>query len=144
MRRAYGLTVDNVWAVHGYGGAIRSGQSDCGVLVGGMAALGLMAGEQARARGMTASQAAQWATALVKEYYELFIAEFKTINCRALTGIDFSVDEQVQRYYRERARQEACLRRADEAVALLCELGEREPPPAEAGREGGGKPQGAG
>jgi hypothetical protein len=129
MRRVYGLRIANVWALHGYGGAIRSGQSDCGVLVGGMVALGLKAGQEGEALGLTPPQATEWAGSLVKEYYDRFIAAFGTIKCRALTGVHFSVDEDVQRYYRDRALQEACLRRADEAIAILCELGEREGPP---------------
>ena len=104
------------WATAGYAGAIASGKATCGLLVGATIFLGLLHGEGTGEPPTAQSEARSRAIAAVNDLYREFIAEFGDTDCRTLTGCDWSVAEDVKRYYKDEVYNVACFRQWEVAL----------------------------
>jgi len=96
------------WTTAGYMGAISSGASTCGLLIGTGAAIGLRRGRGIEGIPEEHQEARLAAIKEVNELYQGFIREFGAADCRTLSGCDFSRPEDVQKYVQQRVWKETC------------------------------------
>lgn len=96
------------WATSGYLGAIISGQTTCGLLIGSVVAIGLKAGQEKECLPLEDLNARDRAVVEVAELYEDFQKEFGSTECRVLTGCDFSKTEDQKRYYEKEVYKSTC------------------------------------
>jgi hypothetical protein len=84
---------DCSWATAGYLGAILSGQTTCGVLIGSSIAIGIRCGQEKK--GIPEEHEVERATAIteVNNLYKEFLKEFGSTDCRTLNQLDFSNSE---------------------------------------------------
>ena len=79
------------WATAGYGGAILSGQTTCGLLIGSGIAIGLRCGQGKKEIPEEHESERGKAILLVNDLYNDFLKEFGSTECRTLNeGTDFS------------------------------------------------------
>jgi len=81
-------------------GAIATGQTTCGLLIGGSVAIGLRCGMGKR--GVPEEHAAERERAIagVARLYRAFLGEFGSTDCRVLSGCDYSNPEDIERRMR--------------------------------------------
>ena len=109
LQELWGIPIDgNSWATGGYMGAIASGRSSCGLLVGSGAAIGLRCGRGVKGRPEENEERRNRAVNGVAELYREFIKEFGSTDCKALSGCDFSMPDDVARYIESRVWKEKC------------------------------------
>ncbi len=99
---------DYSWATAGYLGAIESGQTTCGLLIGSSIAIGLKSGQGKNCIPMEDKKERIIAVKAVNELYRDFLKEFQTSECRTLTGCDFSKTEDATRYIEEEVYKDKC------------------------------------
>lgn len=99
---------DYSWATSGYLGAIISGQTTCGLLIGSSVAIGLKVGQTKECLPLEDSKARDRAVEEVAKLYEDFQREFGSTECRALIGCDFSKVEDQKRYYETEVYKAKC------------------------------------
>jgi len=90
------------WATAGYGGAIVSGQTTCGLLIGSSIAIGFRYGQGKDGVPYEFNDERIKATKAVRMLYEDFLKEFGSTHCQTIIGIDFSKPEDMKRFLRER------------------------------------------
>jgi hypothetical protein len=90
------------WAVAGYDGAIRSGKTICGTLLGGTVYLGYLQGQDAEGAPEIGGERRTRAIQAVGDLYAGFIERFGDTDCQTLTGCHHGKPEDVERYNRER------------------------------------------
>jgi len=95
------------WATGGYMGAIESGQTTCGLLIGSSVALGLACGKGKTGSPEKNMTERQKAIGLVNELYKEFIEKFQATQCKLLLELDFSA-EGFTRYIEEKIYEERC------------------------------------
>lgn len=99
----------------GFGGGMGRSQGTCGAVSGAIMVLGIMEGEKASDNNELKSGSYK----SVKELSERFIAEFKTSNCRELTGCDFNTDEGNEKFKNEEVMQKICAPCVKRAVEIV-------------------------
>ena len=90
------------WATAGYGGAIGSGQTTCGHLIGSSIAIGFRYGQGKDGVPEKFKEERNKASGAVGMLYEDFLKEFGSTHCQTLSGIDFSKPEDRKRFFRDR------------------------------------------
>jgi len=79
------------WATAGYGGAIASGQTTCGLLIGSSIVIGLRCGQGKKGIPEEHESEREKAILLINDLYNDFLKEFGSTECKALNqGVDFS------------------------------------------------------
>jgi hypothetical protein len=105
------------WATAGYLGAIETGKTICGFLVGSSIYLGYLSGEHSTdAPGAKDNQRKQ-AIASVRSLFKGFIEKFGSSDCQTLTGCDLSKKEDFKRYYKEEIYKDTCLHQFEYVLA---------------------------
>ncbi len=102
----------------GFGGGMGRTQGTCGAVSGAIMVLGIMEGEKASDNNELKSGSYK----SVKELTERFTAEFKTSNCRELTGCDFNSDEGNEKFKNEEVMQKVCAPCVERAVEIVEQL----------------------
>ena len=98
------------WATAGYMGAIGSGQTTCGLLIGSMVAISLRHGQGKDCIPMADQTARGNAVKEVNALYRDFLKQFGASDCQVLTSVDFSKREDSVRYMEEKIYQTTCFK----------------------------------
>ncbi len=96
------------WATGGYLGAILSGKTTCGLLIGSTIAIGLRCGEGKDAVPEEHQVERGKAINGVRELYADFLKEFGSTDCQSLSHFDFSNPEEISRYVQDKAWKNTC------------------------------------
>ncbi|MFC1511857.1 C-GCAxxG-C-C family protein [Candidatus Latescibacterota bacterium] len=96
------------WATGGYGGAIMSGETTCGLLIGSSIAIGLRYGQGKEGVPEKFKDDRTQAISAVRMLYDDFLKEFGSTHCQTLIGIDFSKPEDRKRFASEEIGQKKC------------------------------------
>ncbi len=100
----------------GFGGGMGNTQSVCGAVAGAVMAIGLV-----MKRGDTTEEWFRMAE-VVKEFRRRFEAEMETINCRELTGLDFSKAGSLEDFMESDVPQTVCFPAVGLAYRLVVDL----------------------
>ena len=89
-------------------GAIATGQTTCGLLIGSSAAIGLRCG--AGKKGVPEEHPSDRERAIVgvARLYRDFLKEFGSTNCRALSGCDYADPEDIERHRSSEGWKKTC------------------------------------
>ena len=96
------------WATAGYLGAIMSGETTCGLLIGSSIAIGLKCGLGNDSIPEDHPEARGTAIETVSELYKDFKEKFGSTSCKTLTGVDFSDGDQLAEYVMEKKWKSTC------------------------------------
>ncbi len=96
------------WASAGYMGAISSGQTTCGLLIGSSIAIGLRCGQSKEGIPEEHEQERNKAIHAVGELYSDFLKEFGSTDCKTLSHCDFSNPEELNRYIQNKGWKNTC------------------------------------
>ena len=96
------------WATAGYLGAIMSGETTCGLLIGSSIAISLRCGHGKERIPEEHENERNTAIQAVRELYNDFLKEFGSTKCKTLTSINFSKGEEVGRYISTKAWKQTC------------------------------------
>ena len=91
-------------AAAGFGGGIGGEQDVCGAISGAVIAIGYREGR----RGGNQMEIARAARPFVRDVYEGFRERFGAVDCRALTGYDFSDPVQNEKAHADSERAAKC------------------------------------
>ncbi|MBU2550326.1 MAG: C-GCAxxG-C-C family protein [Proteobacteria bacterium] len=109
LQELWGLPVEEAsWATGGYSGAISSGRTTCGLLIGSGAAIGLRCGREATGRPEDEEDRRTAAVKGVGRLYRAFLQEFGDTDCRTLTDCDFSSADEVGQYMANKTWEKKC------------------------------------
>ncbi|MHB1134733.1 MAG: C-GCAxxG-C-C family protein [Chloroflexota bacterium] len=103
------------------GGGIGHAGDVCGAVTGGAIAIGLLVGDHVA----DVQQAKNKAKELALPYYRDFQAQFGTVDCCPLIGIDISTDEGFQTYKASDRKEKVCSGAVNYAVRRLLPLAEQ-------------------
>ena len=104
------------WATAGYMGAITSGRTICGILFGASIYLGFLYGKNATAAPKIKDPARLQAIKSVNALFDGFITRFGETDCKALTGCDWSKQDDIKRYFKEEIYKNTCFRQFEFVV----------------------------
>jgi len=96
------------WAAAGYMGAIASGQTTCGLLIGSGVAIGLRCGQGKKGIPEKNETERNRAIGAVGHLYQEFLKEFGSSDCRTLIQCDFSDPNDRGRYIQDKVWKETC------------------------------------
>ena len=96
------------WATAGYMGAISSGLTICGLLIGTSVAIGLKCGQGRQGIPEENELDRNRAIRAVNRLYKDFIKEFGHTDCKTISGCDFSNPEDVKRYVQDKVYKGIC------------------------------------
>ena len=96
------------WATAGYSGAIGSGQTTCGLLIGSSVAIGYRYGKGKDGIPGEFKDERNKAIQAVGMLYKDFLKEFGSTHCQTLTGIDFSKPEDTKRFKNDKIGRKKC------------------------------------
>ena len=89
-------------------GAISSGQTTCGLLIGSSMAIGLLCGQGKEGIPEEHESERNKAIYAVGKLYKDFIKEFGSTDCRTLINCDFSNQEDLNRYIQNKVWKNTC------------------------------------
>jgi len=96
------------WATAGYLGAIGSGHTTCGLLIGSSVALGLRVGQEAQGRPEQNETSREQSIQAVNELYTEFLVQFGSTDCKTLNKVDFSKGEEITDWMAQRGWKQTC------------------------------------
>ena len=96
------------WASGGYMGAILSGQTTCGLLIGSSIAIGLRCGQGKEGIPEEHEGERNKTIHAVGELYSNFLKEFGSTDCKTLSHCDFSNQEDLDRYIQNKGWKNTC------------------------------------
>jgi hypothetical protein len=96
------------WATAGYLGAITSGETTCGLLIGSSIAIGIKCGLGKDSVPEDYPEERGTAIGLVSELYQGFREKFGSTTCKILTTVDFSDGDQLGEYIVEKKWKTTC------------------------------------
>ena len=99
----------NSWATAGYMGAISSGQTTCGLLIGSSIAIGLRCGQGKK--GIPEEHESERGKAIlaIEELYGDFLKRFGSTECKALNqGTNFSNQEEMIQWAVDKRYKQTC------------------------------------
>ena len=96
------------WATAGYMGAILSGQTTCGLLIGSSIAINLRCGQGKK--GIPEEHESRRAKAItaVNDLYNDFLKEFGSTECKALNHMDFRKPEELAQWAVTKGWKQTC------------------------------------
>jgi hypothetical protein len=99
----------NSWATAGYMGAITSGQTTCGLLIGSSIAIGLRCGQGKKEIPEEHESERGKAILAVEELYNDFLKKFGSTECKALNqGANFSNQEEMIQWAIDKRYKQTC------------------------------------
>lgn len=105
----WGLQVDtNSWATAGYLGAIGSGNTTCGLLIGSTIAIGLRCGQEAEGIPEQNENMRESAIQAVNELYNEFLTEFGSADCKTINEVDFRKGEEITEWMIQKGWKKTC------------------------------------
>lgn len=110
------------WVTSGYLGAINSGETTCGLLIGSSVAIGLKVGFAKEQLPLENPKERNKAIVAVNDLYVDFLEQFKSTQCRQLTRCDFSQQAEIERYVKEEVYKEKCFKYFDFVMDRFIEL----------------------
>ncbi len=123
LQEIWGMpSIDQAWAASGYLGAINSGQTTCGLLIGCGMAIGLRIGEDCTCLPLQNKKARKKAVAAVHLLYEDFLHEFRFTQCQEMVACDFSQDGEIKRYEEEKIYEGVCFNQFNFIMDRFIEL----------------------
>ena len=102
--------IDYSWAAAGYQGAISSGDTTCGLLIGTAIAIGLRQGMGKECIPFEDKDERDNAIAEVGAFYRDFLAEFGNTQCRNLISLNMSVPEERKQYIEGQVYKDTCFK----------------------------------
>ncbi|MFW9907157.1 MAG: C-GCAxxG-C-C family (seleno)protein [Candidatus Thorarchaeota archaeon] len=96
------------WATAGYLGAILSGETTCGLLIGSSVAIGLRCGQGMSSIPEDNPEKRGAAIEAVTELYTDFKDKFSSTTCKTLSKVDFSDGDQLGEYIVEKKWKSTC------------------------------------
>ena len=97
------------WATAGYGGAILSGQTTCGLLIGSSIAISLRCGQGKKGIPEEHESEREKAILLINDLYNDFLKEFGSTECKTLNeGTDFSNAEKYSEWLISKRYKQTC------------------------------------
>ena len=112
------------WATAGYLGAIMSGETTCGILIGSSIAIGLRIGQGKDSIPEDHPEDRGTAIEMVTELYTDFMEKFGSSSCKTLSNVDFSDGEQVGKYIMEKKWKSTCDLFLDYTIRKLASMTE--------------------
>jgi C_GCAxxG_C_C family probable redox protein len=100
----------------GFAGGIGNTGAVCGAVVGGVMAIGLKLGRADTMEGMLKN------LGVVREFRERFEAEMGDIGCRELTGLDLTVQEDMEQLMSSDIPKKVCFPAVGAAYRLAVEM----------------------
>ncbi|MFX1515058.1 MAG: C-GCAxxG-C-C family (seleno)protein [Promethearchaeota archaeon] len=99
---------EHSWATGGYLGAIMSGKTTCGLLIGSSVALGLRCGLGKKGIPEDYEDERNKSIQAVGELYNGFLEEFSSTECKVLSRTDFSKGEELGQYIATKGWKQTC------------------------------------
>ncbi|MFX0065125.1 MAG: C-GCAxxG-C-C family (seleno)protein [Candidatus Hermodarchaeota archaeon] len=96
------------WATAGYLGAITSGKTTCGLLIGSSVAIGLRCGQGKEGIPEEHENEREKAIMAVNEVYHDFLKKFENTDCKSLVHYDLSKGEEVANYIANKGWKGTC------------------------------------
>ncbi|MHA2202438.1 MAG: C-GCAxxG-C-C family (seleno)protein [Candidatus Hodarchaeales archaeon] len=96
------------WATGGYLGAILSGETTCGLLIGSSIALGFRSGQATNEIPEKCEDERNDAIQAVGELYNGFFEKFGSTKCKELSQVDFSNGEAIGEYIATKGWKKTC------------------------------------
>lgn len=96
------------WATGGYLGAIISGKTTCGLLIGSSVALGFLYGQGKDGIPEEYDDERNKVVQAVGELYNGFLEEFGSTECKVLSRTDFSKGEEIAQYLATKGWKQTC------------------------------------
>ena len=96
------------WATGGYMGAIQSGKTTCGLLIGSGCAISLRIGSETGLIPEESDKKRKKAIRAVRKLYRDFVKEFGSSDCKTLCGCDFSKVKDTVQYVATEAWKSTC------------------------------------
>jgi len=97
------------WATAGYMGAIRSGQTTCGLLIGSSIAISLRCGQGKKEIPEEHGSERGKAILAVEELYSDFLKRFDSTECKTLNqGANFSNEEEMYQWASDKRYKQTC------------------------------------
>lgn len=96
------------WATAGYLGAIMSGETTCGLLIGSSIAIGIKYGLGKDSIPEDYPMERGTAIELVSDLYREFKEKFGSTSCKTLCSTDFSDEDQLREYIMEKKWKTTC------------------------------------
>jgi C_GCAxxG_C_C family probable redox protein len=123
LQAAFGLEDDNLWqAATGFGGGFGRKQLICGAISGGVIAAGaIIAAKRGSGRDDRAALRDE-SYALVRELHSRFEARFGSVDCRTLTGFDFSEPDGYKRFTESGQKERVCHEAVRFVIQTVAEL----------------------
>lgn len=112
------------WATAGYLGAIMSGETTCGLLIGSSVAIGLKCGQGKDSIPEDCPSERGTAIEIVSELYNDFKEKFGSTSCKTLSTVDFSDGDQLGEYIAEKKWKSTCDLFLDFTLRKLHKIGE--------------------
>ncbi len=103
--------IDNpelTWAMAGYLGAVLSGDTTCGLLIGSTTAIGFKCGHGQQSSPDNNTTLRGNAIEAVGELFGSFKEEFGSTQCKTISKVDFSDGEQLGSYLMEKKWEDTC------------------------------------
>jgi len=98
------------WAAAGYAGAISSGKTTCGLLIGSSIAISLKHGKGLSCIPLEEETKRNAAITETADLYRDFIENFESSNCATLIDCDFAEPGEYDRYHKEQVYTNTCFR----------------------------------
>lgn len=99
----------------GFGGGMGKQQETCGAVTGAIMVLGMLKGDRVNNN----EELKNAAYASVKGLMRSFIADYKTTNCRELTGCDLNTPEGAAKFKEEKIMETVCAGCVEKAVQIV-------------------------
>ena len=127
LQALWGLPIRGYsWATAGYMGAISSGHTTCGLLIGSSIALGLWYGQGKEGIPEEHEQERDAAIHAVHELYRAFFKEFGSTACATLCNCDWSNMDELNRFIQNKGWKNTCDIFLKFVVDKCSALGEKE------------------
>ncbi len=107
------------WAMAGYEGAIVSGNTTCGFLIGAVAFIGFYHGRDVGEVPAIDSEKRRLAIRSTRKLFLGFVDRFGQTDCRILTGCDWRKKEDAKRYYHEKIYLSVCMPQMEYVLRYL-------------------------
>ena len=96
------------WATAGCLGAIGSGYTTCGLLIGSSIAIGLRCGQKVHGIPEQNEKAREKTIQAVNELFNDFLTEFGCTDCRTLNNVDFREGEEITEWMIQKGWKQTC------------------------------------
>ncbi|MFX0014799.1 MAG: C-GCAxxG-C-C family protein [Promethearchaeota archaeon] len=103
------LPIDSYsWATAGYLGAIGSGNTTCGLLIGSSIAIGFQCGQEMQGVPEENEDAREKAIQTINEVYSEFLEKFGSTDCKTINKVDFRNGEEISKWMTQKGWKQTC------------------------------------